>query len=121
MKYKRFNYIFIFIFFIFILLSVFVSCSDNSKESNEIPFDSNQWKTGDQRVRARMSRDLLEKNILIGKNEGEILDILGSPDDKRPDRFTYFLETEFMGPWRMFLNVDFKDSTKRVYSVWITD
>ena len=119
MKNKRFNYIFI--FFIFILLALFVSCSENSKESNEIPFDSNQWKSGNQRVRAKMSRDLLEKNILSGKNEGEILDILGSPDEKSPNRFTYFLETEFMGPWRMFLNVDFEDSTKRVYTAWITD
>ena len=117
MKNKRFNYI----FFIIILLNLFVSCSDNSKKSNEIPFDSKQWKSGDQRVRAQMSRDLLDKNILFGKNEGEILDILGSPDEKSPYRFTYFLETEFMGPWRMFLNVDFKDSTKIVYSAWITD
>ena len=119
MNNKRFNNIFI--FFIFILLALFVCCGENSKESNEIPFDSNQWKSGNQRVRAKMSRDLLEKNILSGKNEGEILDILGSPDEKSPNRFTYFLETEFMGPWRMFLNVDFKDSTKRVYSAWITD
>ena len=117
MKNERFYYI----FFIFILLNLFASCIDNSKESNEIPFDSNQWKSGDQRVRANMSRDLLEKNILFGKNEGEILDILGSPDEKSPNRFTYFLETEFMGPWRMFLNVDFEDSTKRVNMAWITD
>jgi hypothetical protein len=68
-----------------------------------------------------MSRDLLEKNILIGKNEGEILAILGPPDEKKTNRFTYLLETEFMGRWQMWLNIDFKDSTKRVYSVWITD
>ena len=117
MKNQRFNYFII----IFILFNLFVGCNANSKEGSEIPFVSSQWKSGDQRLRAQMANDLLQKNILSGKSESEILDILGSPDEKSPNRFTYFLETEFMGPWRMFLNVDFKDSTKKVHSAWITD
>ena len=68
-----------------------------------------------------MAKALLEKNILLGKNEGEILNLLGTPDEIKPNRFTYFLETDYLGPWRKFLNIDFKDSTKRVHSAWITD
>lgn len=67
-----------------------------------------------------MATDLIEKNILIGKDKSEIDKILGEPDEIENNEYIYFLETDFMGPWRMFMHVEISNA-QVVSSVWIND
>ena len=67
-----------------------------------------------------MVNDLIEKKILTGKKQIHIEELLGHPDESTEKEYIYFLETDFMGPWRMFLHVEFSDS-KKVSSAWVND
>lgn len=45
-----------------------------------MPFDSQKWRDGDPIDRGRMLRDMREK--IVGKNESEVIEMLGEPDEK---------------------------------------
>lgn len=48
-------------------------------KTNNLKFDSEKWKTADLRTKGRMSRDLRDSNLLIGKTKSEVENLLGKP------------------------------------------
>ena len=77
----------------------------------EIPFEGNSWKNDTNRAqmnfpRQGMAEYLINKNILSGKSEKQILSMLGAPDHKdrnlnKTTRLIYFL-----GPGRSIASAD---------------
>ncbi len=87
-------------------------------------FDSSEWKKGDKRERGKMIDDLINRNILIGKDREEVTTILGPPDKQGDDLIAYTVDMGqrfwFSSPWYYDLFVYF-DSTGTVQKVGYTD
>jgi hypothetical protein len=58
----------------------FAAPAINNALYSQKPFDSEAWKVGGLRQRARMAGDLVFSGILLGKSRGEVIDLLGPPD-----------------------------------------
>jgi hypothetical protein len=116
---------------LFLLCAIIISCKDF--QSNNLPFNQNDWKNADVRVRGRMYRSLLSQNILIGKKRNEIIEILGKPneegdfsgtDEKNKNYLKYeidlgtFLEGKIQ---RNFLMIIFDKSTEKVDKTIVID
>ncbi len=94
-------------------------------------FESDLWKPGDVRQRARMVVDLKRGGDLIGLDRAEVLDRLGPPDrDSPPWRMEYdyvhgsvlgdFLDLPFSN-WHEWVIIDFDVATGRVKEVDLRD
>jgi hypothetical protein len=59
---------------------------------NNRRFDSNTWLKSDARERGRMSEDLVNSRILIGKTIEEARQVLGEPDFTYPSAFQYKID-----------------------------
>lgn len=69
-----------------ILISVWsVSCTSFMTRKpwrtyDEMPFDAQKWREGDEIERGRMLRDM--RNKITGKTDAEVIEMLGNPDEK---------------------------------------
>lgn len=90
----------------------------------QIAFDRSEWKRGDERERAKMIDDLIDRSILIGKDREEVTAILGPPDKQGDTLIAYTVDLGqrfwFGSPWYYDLYVSF-DSTGTVQTVGYTD
>jgi hypothetical protein len=59
-----------------LLLLLLLGCGD----PKHVPFDALQWANADLRTRGRMVDDLLRRELLLGKNRNEVIQLLGEPD-----------------------------------------
>lgn len=82
----------------------FLNCSiPIEQQRNMIPsksFVSEEWESSDLRWSNRpgMARDLIKRNVLIGKTRIEIFELLGEPEfveDNQSNQITYELEQLF--------------------------
>lgn len=69
------------ILILILAISFAVSCKSDSLPNN-LPFNSEEWKTGDSRRRGRMAHDLQQKSILVNKTKFEVVELLGKPDEQ---------------------------------------
>lgn len=76
------------IVFLFVLWGA--SCSDSN--SNELQFDTRQWKAGDFRHRGQMAKSLREHSILMGKTKEEVRQLLGDPQKEEVGYLSYKLD-----------------------------
>ncbi|MCI0462349.1 MAG: hypothetical protein L0Z62_35810 [Gemmataceae bacterium] len=67
---------------------------------SQTPFDSERWRAGDKRQRARMIGDLHDQGILLGKSRAEVIELLGPPDSVS-GRTVYYSYThgDWLGDW----------------------
>ena len=66
------------------------------------PFSSEEWIKGDAHARGEMARDLLKYETsrqLIGKNQSELINILGEPDKKTTGKCCYIRDGEEVEVW----------------------
>lgn len=113
---------------VILLVLVFIpSCKD--LQSNDLPFNSDKWKAGDTRLRGRMESSLYRSRneLLIGKTQPEIRELMGEPDmifqdECGPSLITYSYKfatgTVFDG-WfiRIAIHVIFNDKTGKAAQV----
>jgi hypothetical protein len=59
---------------ILLALAVLTSCTRSK------PFDSEKWKSGDSSTRGDMLQDVIKRNLLIGKSQSGVQDLLERPD-----------------------------------------
>lgn len=89
---------------------------------NNRPFDSTAWLKSDARARGRMSENLVNSKILIGKTIEEAKQVLGAPDKTYPTALQYRIDLgwAFKDPSRYGLQVHF-DEKGLVREVKIVD
>lgn len=105
----------------FPLILIFLSCNQNTK------FDSVEWKSaGGEGIvldtRLNMVNDLIESEVLLYKNETEIIELVGSPsrlNSQGQESVKYFPVQEIYGwdidPKEMiFLKIKFNDKGKSI-------
>ena len=105
-----------------------VSCFTDFK-SNNLSFNSEQWKNGDLRVRGQMSKDIEKSKILEGKTKSQAKFLLGNPEhiNENPkvetENWSYKTDKGLKlgnGVWINWFNVEFnKDGT--VVKTFTTD
>lgn len=105
--------------------AIIFSCNGRkSAEKNDLPFDSELWKTGDLRTKGKMTDNILNDSLLIGKTKTEILDLLGEPDQQTETRLHYTVDPgiKYMGePWTYWLSVEMDSLSGKVKGVWLMD
>ena len=94
------------LFTVLILLNLSIGCTLKQRRYfvSSIPFDEKQWKINDAemrwQVRPGMARDLINRNLLIGKNCDEINELLNIYKYQSCDKnFIEFGLREFYGAW----------------------
>ena len=109
----------------FILTLILYSCGTGSQtEKNNEKFDGKKWKTGDFRTKGKMTDNILNDSLLIGKTKAEILEMLGDPDQYNERIFHYAVDSgvKYMNePWIYWLSVDFDTINDTVRDVWLAD
>jgi hypothetical protein len=92
------------------------ACGNNRK------FDSTAWLQNDARTRGRMSQDLVDSKLLIGKTVEEAKRVLGQPDYSYPTALQYHIDLgwAFKDPKHYGLQVHF-DEKRLVREVKIVD
>lgn len=101
------------------LILIFLSCNQNAK------FDSAEWKNaGGEGIvldtRLNMVKDLIESEVLLSKNETEVIELVGCPSRlNRQESVKYFPVQEIYGwdidPKKMiFLKIKFDEKGKSV-------
>ena len=98
-------------------LIIFFSC-------NSTEFNSGSWKKGDKELRGKMSSDLIQKQILYGKSENDVIELLGTPDRKNQKCVTYDLDLggyNEMVNWNYFLQICFDKRNGKSNYVQIND
>ena len=92
------------ILFIFIALGFLAACAVGIEERRKPippkPFVKELWQSLDTMdirwaERPAMARDLINKNILVGKSRAEITELLGEPNFDSPPEIEYELEQIF--------------------------
>jgi hypothetical protein len=98
------------------LVSILTACGNNRQ------FDSTSWLKGDARARDRMSEDLVNRRILIGKTVDEAKQVLGTLDQTYPTALQYHIDLGwvFKNPIHYGLQVHF-DEKRLVREVKIVD
>ncbi len=86
---------------------------------NTDKFDSEKWKKSDIRMRGKMVYDLQDSRLLIGKNEQEVVDLLGKEDFLSPNIKIYVIDTNTFSD--NFLFVRFDESVRKVSLIDIGD
>lgn len=72
--------------------------------------DAPGWREGDRLDRGRMARDLESSGRLLGLDRGQVLDLLGPPDDRTEGSMSYSVDLgDRFGshPWLYRLRVEF--------------
>jgi hypothetical protein len=110
--------------FILILTITVLSCGTINKSDNDLDFDSKKWKSGDIRTKGKMTDNLLNDSLLIGKTKDEILEMLGEPDQRTASRLHYTVDPgiEYMNEsWTYWFSVEIDTTSGKVDEVWIAD
>src|SRR5438094_9834465 len=79
-------------------------------QPRSLPFNSAQWKSGDRVLRGKMARQLPGSQLILGKNEKQVLEILGDPDHRSETEWAYHVDigVKFLfHPWSYNLTVRF--------------
>ncbi len=63
-----------------LLLLLLAAVSISAACGNNQPFDSAAWLKGDARARGRMSEDLVNSKVLLGRSLAEARRLLGAPE-----------------------------------------
>jgi hypothetical protein len=58
-----------------------------------LPFNSAQWKVGDEVLRGKMVRELPGSPLLLGKDDKQVLEVLGKPDGMSETKWAYHVDT----------------------------
>ena len=98
-------------------------------ESNNLLFSSEQWKSGDLRLRGQMSSNLEKSKILEGKMRNEVIDLLGEPFHinsmpNETENWSYKTDKGLKlgdGVWIHWFNVDFSEQNGTVIKTYTTD
>jgi len=102
-----------------------LSCgTNNDSNNNDLEFKSENWKSGDMRTKGKMTENILNDSLLIGKTKAEVLEMLGEPDQQTTSRLHYTVDPgiEYMNePWTYWLTVDFDTTNQKVKDVWLAD
>jgi hypothetical protein len=91
---------------------------------NPSRFDAATWRTGDLRTRGTMVRDLIERELLIGKSRQEAVGLLGPPDQEAERLLTYNVDLGHKfgsTPWLYALQLRIDAASGRVLEAWYTD
>jgi hypothetical protein len=75
--------------FVFIALFLLFSSCTHSPTI----FESKTWRAGSKSTRGRMALDLQKRNILGNKTKGEIVELLGPPDEGSDNWYGYEVVT----------------------------
>ncbi len=107
-----------------------ISCLAADFKSNNLSFNSAQWKNGDLRLRGQMSSDLEKSKILEGKTRDEVRDLLGEPFhiNSMPvetENWWYKTDKGYKADgdniWIHWFHVDFSKQNKTVIKTYMTD
>lgn len=86
-----------------ILTLIMLSCGTNNQSGkNDLEFNSETWKSGDMRTKGKMTDNILNDSLLIGKTKTEVIKILGEPDQQTESRLHYTVDPgiKYMSePW----------------------
>lgn len=103
---------------------ILLSCGKNHQDSNDKKFDSEEWLKGNMKTKGEMTNNLLEINLLEGKNKSQVLTILGEPDQQTKSRIHYTVDPgiKYMNEsWTYWLTVEFDTIENKVEKVWLSD
>lgn len=89
-------------FFSFSLI-LLTGCQNSS---SKIPFEKEKWRQADLRTKGRMMKDLLERNLLIGKTRNEVTDLLGEPDYEELYYLSYKVDLGKMYVYDLVIKLD---------------
>lgn len=103
---------------IIILIVAFIFSSACGFLINNDSFDSAKWKSGDARAKGKMSYDLQNSKVLIGKTKAEVDELLGKDDYPSLNSRVYEINTNV--PTDIYFSVHF-DETAQVSSTDIGD
>lgn len=87
-------------------------------------FETVRWHKGGKKVRGAMVYDIIDKKLLIGKSEGEVIELLGKPNwiYAPQNLFAYSINNNSRCLfWDCSLLVYFNSETKRVDGVFKSD
>jgi len=79
---------------------------------------------GNIRERGKMTRDLLEQNVIIGRMRPEVSSILGIPDDTLLNNWRYTVDLGYRfgsSPWTYSLFVIFDSTSNKVQTAYTGD
>lgn len=87
-------------------------------------FDAVTWRAGDLRTRGTMVRDLIDRDLLIGKSRREAVALLGPPDIEAERVLTYKVDLgDKFGstPWLYALHLKIDPANGKVSEAWYAD
>jgi hypothetical protein len=87
-------------------------------------FHSQEWQSGNMRKRGQMVSSLVEKRILAGKKQSDVLALLGEPSTASTNRIAYKIDIGYrfgFSPWLYVLAIDFNETNGIVSSVTLKD
>ena len=105
-----------------------ISCITDFK-SNNLSFNSEQWKNSDLRLRGQMVEDLAKSKVLESKTKTEVKDLLGEPFyinsmPNKAENWSYKTDKGYKidgdNIWIHWLHVEFKENGT-VNKGYITD
>jgi hypothetical protein len=68
-------------------------------------FDSERWKKNANYDRERCVSDLIDRQLLVGLSEQQVINLLGKPDWKKPDYLGYEIRPETASYQTLFANI----------------
>jgi hypothetical protein len=88
---------------------IFGSSKDLSKPAPQVidytRFDSERWKKNANYDRERCVSDLIDRQLLMGLSEQQVINLLGTPDWKKPDYLGYEIRPETASYKTLFANL----------------
>jgi outer membrane protein assembly factor BamE (lipoprotein component of BamABCDE complex) len=84
-----------------LFLAAYSSVVDHSFRERE--FNSMIWKQGGVRIRGEMVRSLQGKSVLLGMSKGQVVTLLGNPDEDESVQFRYRVDVGRRVAWKPFL------------------
>jgi len=103
---------------------VFSDAASVVQSFNPSRFDAATWRTGNLRTRGTMVRDLIDRELLIGKSRQEAVALLGPPDQEAERLLTYKVDLGHKfgsTPWLYAFQLRIDAATGRVFEAWHSD
>ena len=116
-------------FTVFLILLALIGCDNENTDSivtisNNIEFNSQQWKQGDDRVQGSMVENIVSRNLLIGLTREEVNQLLGKPDKEDGNYMGYWVDIGHKfgsEPWPYVLNIIISLETLTVTDAYVAD
>lgn len=99
-----------------------VACSVDQASWPNTAFDSAQWRAAPEEKRYIFARDLIDRKLLLGKRESELMELLGPPTtvDQSGRQLSYVIKEGASGFDQVFsLDVVLNSSSRSVEEVAI--